>query len=541
MELLHRKSFDTYRVNLHNPYTIFVELNKSIDKFNKKRIKKFDPTITSIVQEATGFLQNGHLDSVFSFGSFAKKQAITILENTTKSDKDGKKNRTLTLLCKSIELENKEFKKQLFDQIKSLLILDDSDNFDKVDLYASWLITQLIHQGYSRKYILDKFRKSKVQLERSSTVDFVFNKLASLFEYGEEVYEGLFKVKRNSSDALILASTKLSVINEFPSEFIGKPYIKEKFTEKSENEIFLSVKTNSLDFWSALRSMYLIITETIELNSLHDIDNKISLEKQALIIHSSSRNYRMDSIEENLDGFYDYQESNFVRFIENFKALNDNSNIAYEKIRSAIRFYKLGNDSVEIEHKILNYWIGFEQLFSAIDTEEDSINRMKSFFISINAVYYWQRRTNYILIRAGNGYTFDNFANAQLNNAALIDPLIQRRVERYVTLLNDKKRLRASTEKHIIRLNQHLTRIYRVRNELVHEGRTSVDLFLIAGHLRHYLLFSIEQITNELIENPTLECLDDVFVYFENILERIKEADNIKEIFEIKRYTGYME
>jgi hypothetical protein len=76
---------------------------------------------------------------------------------------------------------------------------------------------------------------------------------------------------------------------------------------------------------------------------------------------------------------------------------------------------------------------------------------------------------------------------------------------------------------------------------LVHEGRTSVDLFLIAGHLRHYLLFSIEQITNELIENPTLECLDDVFVYFENILERIKDANNIDEIFEIKRYTGYME
>ena len=90
MELLHRKSFDTYRVNLHNPYTIFVELNKSIAKFNKKRIKKFDPTITSIVEEATGFLQNTHLDNVFSFASFSKKQAIAILVNTTKNDKDGK-------------------------------------------------------------------------------------------------------------------------------------------------------------------------------------------------------------------------------------------------------------------------------------------------------------------------------------------------------------------------------------------------------------------------------------------------------------------
>lgn len=541
MELLHRKSFDTYRVNLHNPFTIFVELNKSIDKFNKKRIKKFDPTITSIVQEATVFLQSDFLDNVFSFGSFAKKQAITILENTTKSDKDGKKNRTLSLLCKSIELENIEFKKQLFTQIKALLILDDKANYEQLDLYTSWLLTQLIHQGYSRKFILDRIRKSKTFLESNSSVDIVLSKLNAVFENGEEEYEAIFKVKRNSTDTLLLASNQISIIDSFPVEFATKLYISERFKEKAEGEMFLSVKTNSLDFWAALRTMYLTITETVELNTLHDIDNKITLEKQALIIHCNSRNYRMDSFEENLDGFYDYQESDFVRFIDNFKALAANSTVAYEKIRSAIRFYKLGNDSLEIEHKILNYWIGFEQLFSAIDTEEDSINRMKSFFISINAVYYWQRRTNYIIIRAGNGYTFNNFANAQLMNTTHIDPLIQRRLEIYVTLLNDKKNLRASIEKHISRLNQHLTRIYRVRNELVHEGRTSVDLFLIAGHLRHYLLFSIEQITNELIENPTLECLDDVFVYFENILERIKDANNIKEIFEIKMYTGYME
>ena len=189
----------------------------------------------------------------------------------------------------------------------------------------------------------------------------------------------------------------------------------------------------------------------------------------------------------------------------------------------------------------MNYWIGFEQLFSAIDTEEDSINRMKSFFIAINAVYYWQRRTTYLLNRAGVNYSFENFTNSQLPVDPHPNPQIQHRLEKYVVLLNDKKELRGSIEKHIKRLNQHLTRIYRVRNELVHEGRTSVDLFLIAGHLRHYLLFSIEQITNELIENQTLGCLDDVFVYFENILERTKDANNIKEIFEIKKYTGYME
>ena len=101
--------------------------------------------------------------------------------------------------------------------------------------------------------------------------------------------------------------------------------------------------------------------------------------------------------------------------------------------------------------------------------------------------------------------------------------------------------LRSLLEQHIKRLEQHLTRIYRVRNELVHEGRSTVDLYLLAGHLRHYLLFSIEQITNELAENPTLDQIDDVFVYFETLLTRIKSANNIQEIFSIKQYRGYME
>ncbi len=541
MELLHRKSFDTYRVNLHNPYTIFVELYKSIDKFNKKRIKNFDPTITSIVQEATGFLQNCYLDCVFSFDTFGKKQAVTILDNTTKSDKDGKKNRTLSLLCKSIEVENIEFKKNLFVKIKSLLVTDDKANFEQIDLYTSWLVTQLIHQGYSRKFILDRIRKSKTFLDNNSTIEIVFSKLNTVFDNNRDDYEAIFKIKPNSADTLLIASNQINELDTFPKEFENKRYISERFKERSEGEKYLSVIINSLDFWSALRTTYLLVTETVEINCLHDIDNKITLDKQALIIHCSSRSYRMESIEENLDGFYDYQESDFVRFVENFKALNGRSNVAYEKIRSAIRFYKLGNDSQEIEHKILNYWIGFEQLFSAIDTEEDSINRMKSFFIAINAVYYWQRRTTYLLNRAGVNYSFENFTNSQLPVDPHPNPQIQHRLEKYVVLLNDKKELRGSIEKHIKRLNQHLTRIYRVRNELVHEGRTSVDLFLIAGHLRHYLLFSIEQITNELIENQTLGCLDDVFVYFENILERIKDANNIKEIFEIKKYTGYME
>ncbi len=80
-ELLHRKTFDTYRVSLHNPFTIFDELDKAIIKFNKKRIKHFDPTVTSIGIEAKGFLDNSFIDDVFHFNPFSKKHLIDVLES----------------------------------------------------------------------------------------------------------------------------------------------------------------------------------------------------------------------------------------------------------------------------------------------------------------------------------------------------------------------------------------------------------------------------------------------------------------------------
>jgi hypothetical protein len=539
LELLHKKTFDSYRVNLHNPYTIFDELEKSIERLNKKRIKHFDPTITSIIAEAETHITNSDLIYVFNFGGFTQKQLSELL----KSGKDGKRNRTLSLISKTICLGNIDFKSLLSDSIKDLLINDNDQSYGQIDLYTSWLITQLVFHGYSRKYILDTIRYALNQLRGGRTIEEVFEPIKNNFNKEKDSYDVIFKIKCSLNQELRLASNLLNVLPEFPNEFKNNQYVNEKFQEKALDEQYLITNINSFDFKSTLRKSLQLVSETIELNVLHDSENKIITEKQALIIHSTSRLFRFWPIEEDIDGFYQYQEDEFYRFIDNYKSMNDVS-VAREKIKSAIRFYKLGNDSLEVEHKILNYWIGFEQLFSSVDTEEDSIKRIKSYFVAINAVFYWQRKTNYLLnsiSRAGGTLIIDDLISANEANCDTYSPLLKTRYRCHLSRFNAGGELRSLLEQHIKRLEQHLTRIYRVRNELVHEGRSTVDLYLLAGHLRHYLLFSIEQITNELAENPTLDQIDDVFVYFETLLTRIKSANNIQEIFSIKQYRGYME
>lgn len=548
-ELLNKKTFDTYRVSLHNPFTILEELAISTINHDKKRIKKYDPTITSIGKEVKLFLDSELLDEVFTFQTFNKLQVKDIINEKCIKSKDGEHNRTILLMVKTLLEENKDFSEILFLKILELLSQDYETNYHKVDKYTSWLLSQLLFKGYSRKFISNSFRKANDLIESGQSNEETIGKLASFFERGYEKYTVIFKIKSNNVLQFKTASNELIKVDTFPEEFKDKKFINTKFQELDDDEIYLKTDINSTDFWSGLKNSYPLVSESIELNILHKSEHKILLENQALVFHCNSKRYRMETLDNTLDGYYDYDEDEFSRFIFNYK--NIQSTTAKEKLRSAIRFYKLGNESIELEHKILNYWIGFEQLFSAINSDEDSIKRIKKFYVTLSSCYYLQRRVNYLLVicenrnikNAGNKLEINNLKNGLMDTIVFEydDPLIEKRLTRYINDFNSNHKIKENLELHKTRLDLHLTRIYKIRNELVHEGKTSVDLNQLASHLRHYLLFSIEQITNELNENIVLNQLDDVFIYFENLYNRILKANNLEEIFTIKEFNGYME
>lgn len=547
-ELLNNKAFDTYRVSLHNPYTIIKELEKGVESFNKRKIKHFDPTITSIGEEVRLLLDLPYIEEILIFKTFSKKQIDDILTEKCIKAK-GEYNRTLELMCKAIIFENSNFTKRLFERICELLLEDNIDNSYKVDKYTSWLLTQQLFRGYSRKFLSNRFRKSHSQLNKGETIEKVFEKLILEYSREKEVYKAIFKLKSESIANIKFASQAISQLEELPAFLLEAQRINAKFKELDENEIYVEIIVDSLDFWSALKLSHRIISETIEINILHKTENTIVLENQAIVYSDEFKTFRIETLEDLLDGHYEYNESEFNRFIENYK--NIKSSVAKEKLRSAIRFYKLGNDSLEIEHKILNYWIGFEQLFSAVDSNEDSIKRIKTFYVTLSCCYYLQRRINYILILAERKKYTINGAKIELKDlkGGLIeslnfeerDPLLEKRLMKYINDFNVNHSMFENIKIHKKRLELHLSRIYKIRNELVHEGRTHVDLNLVASHLRHYLLFSIEQITNEINENPLLDHLDDVFVFYENLYNQIIKANNIEDIFVIKEFKGYME
>lgn len=547
-ELLNKKSFDTYRISLHNPYTIFKELEKGIDGFNKKKIKNFEHTVAPIGEEAKLLLDPIYINDILIFNSFSYDQVIELLTEKCIKSK-GENNRSLSLMCKAIANDNRGFTKRLFEKITALLVENDLNKSHLIDKYAGWLISQQVYRGFSRRYTSIQFRKAHGFIMGGGDITVVLQGLSTLFFQDKQQYKAIFKLKSDSIQNLKFASQYITNLDSLHAFLIDSRYINPKFKELEENEIYVEIEVGCYDFWTALKLSYQIISETIEINILHQTENKIIIENQAVVYHSESKAFRFEPVEDLLDGHYDYNEDEFNRFIENYK--NIESTTAKEKLKSAIRFYKIGNDSLEIEHKILNYWIGFEQLFSSVDTSEDSIKRIKTFYIALSCCYYIQRRVNYLLTLTDRKRYTNNGTIIERSDlkAALIgnlkyedqDPLLEKRLKKYINSFNTNHSIQENIKLHKKRLELHLTRIYKIRNELVHEGKASFNLNLIASHLRHYLLFSIEQITNEIHENPLLEQLDDVFVYYENLYNQIIKANNIDEIFAIKEFKGYME
>lgn len=548
-EVLHRRTFDSYRLMLNNPYIIFEELHVSLEKYKKKKIKHFDPTITEIGVECIELINSNHLKDLIKFDPFSKSQILELLNNSCIKQKNDNRIRSLMLMAKSVISQNKDFKGTIINRLKLLLNNHDETNWQEINALTGWLYSQLVFMGFSRYFIELRLRKcGDLIFKGGKTIDDAFDEFNKWFSNKEEEYSVYFKVKKNPAQKLKFTSSLISEKTKLLKVLEDSPHLSTKFKEKDSDETFLQLKIESHDFWAAIHQAYQIVSESLEINALHNSDNKLLIESQAVAVHNKSNKFRADTIIQTIDGFYEHNEKEFERFVSNLKKID--SSTAKEKILSAIRFYKLGTEAVELEHKILNYWIGFEQLFSAVDSKEDSINRMKTFFTSLNLSYYFQRRVSYLIaaLKRNNitykGKEIDQsiFKLTDFDSSLLSgkNPLLMNRLIMYFEFNKDKE-IRKYIEVHNKRLNQHLTRIYRVRNELVHEGKTTLQLNLIVGHLRHYLLFSIEQITNEISENENVEIMDDALVYYENLMERIRNCKNLSEILSIRNYKGYME
>ena len=244
-----------------------------------------------------------------------------------------------------------------------------------------------------------------------------------------------------------------------------------------------------------------------ELDSLHVYLSHLNVECQAtaIVIKQEKEGNTLQILPTKifLDGVYSQEVSKANKFRKKLADINASQNVSNdvrERLSSALRHIRIGNNDDEIEQRFINYWIALEYLFSSPRFEEVTFQRLNQNLTTILSVNYVKRNLLYLersLIKAGFIDEKEHIIKENINDviARTTNLLLKYRLLKFNQRLfgNDKDR-KAYVMRHESNLHSHLSRIYHLRNELIHEAAINQDIEDLTSNLRYYLISVITRI-----------------------------------------------
>ena len=163
------------------------------------------------------------------------------------------------------------------------------------------------------------------------------------------------------------------------------------------------------------------------------------------------------------------------------------------RLNTALRHLRVGDDQAEIEQRFLNYWIGLEFLFATPRSGDSTFVRMIEKFPRIKTLYYLKRNVADLDSRLrergliGEHESFGELTEPQMDRLFIhtTDILLKYRIKSMKSHLHSHDKVKDYLKRHIQNLEWHLSRIYHLRNELVHEAAIKQILTAFPSILGH--------------------------------------------------------
>jgi len=547
-ELCYNRSLDSYRARTLNPKSSLEELYKVLHDWNKNKIKDF-ATVKACLDETISFIET---EEIFEYRFTSKNSFIKLLssikdENSLLEIEESEY--SIYYILEANEDYTQKILKKLNDLIKNPPKKKDTRTVRliQVDMYTGYLVTELINIGYSKSYIL-KLVQAILVYGSDSTFKKAWKNFTEIFLRRKKTeYAVIFTVTGSKSQFENFIIEELA--DEVSSNILGLNPIKkiENYVSRHPSKKFVTFLVEAYDYYQALKlgkSKMSVILDKIHLGFSNI---KLTVKDTALLINQEQpEKGDLQPIYYQIDGYYKSNSDLYKTFIEKLENIESKtfiSNEVKERLQSALRYFRLGNESIELEKKFVNYWIGLEFVFSSYNINENTFQRLKKFLITSHLVHYVKRN----LVQLHNDIkTFsldESIQNYDSNLKYLLDstnyerlisdfsetPLLSYRCSKIKSylLINSEKRQKY-LDQHKKHLNWHLIRIYRVRNELIHDAAIIENIENLTGNLRYYLSFILNKVIEFFAEcNPKPEIsrdvtMNDFFLHQEMILQNIK-------------------
>lgn len=510
VEILHKSTLDSHRVRTHNAHTLVNELLSLIDQWRNGNIKQFE-TVELCARETKNKIET---DAVYLSDYPHKKVLSDYLDAFIKEGK------TKPSFCERIKhlleelllnTKSQKYISNLLSEIKDLTSLlpfegikecQLMDNLHKLDCLISSLCSELIYIGFLKSYLYTCAKNFKIKNFSDS-----YEKFVSLINLeNKKDYIIIFKlsVSRTEADVDLPEFSKL-----YPEEYKTEWVINRRpnFITSLNNQRFYSVNVKSYDEFAAIKQAKEKLSNHLDRIhfALHNskmipLLSALVLEKRGEILYVSDHSTLpiLDSINQ--------EEQTRINIIQDrLNAIHASNNITTDvtnRINAALRHLRIGDADTEIVQRFINYWIALEFLFSTPIASDSTFGRIKDNLVSILVSCYGKR--NLLAIDAqvrsiAKGieipHIWEKDAISDIKDRIKLPILLEYRLNRYSThiLSNKEKDIRKYLELHRQNVTWQIARIYRLRNELIHEAAIKQDIESLASNLRYYLIFILNQ------------------------------------------------
>ncbi|WP_212006045.1 hypothetical protein [Chitinophaga sp. HK235] len=520
IELIFNKTIDSHRVRLNNPKWVLEEVKYVLRDWHTKKIKNFDRTVKPVILEALELVENDEtlfhkkIDKAYFhklLGSSSEKNYLH-LYHATNLVLDANKN-YLSHLFKLIEVE--------VIRINTLPVFNLNE-LEKLNALVDYLGTELVNHGFSKGFLYAKI----TWLFNDSTAKTFIDAYTNLRELGEREQEDfivVFRLNKLGGRTRNIALKSQYELSDSEKEIYIKINKKSAdfFTRTGDFSYYLRIFLTGWDYLSVIEKAKKELFTTMDLLHLGFPDNPFDFYKKCLVIGSNRReltnihpiSYIPDGHYKNKQELYDLLQGKITKLYSNRLIQRE----SIQKIISAFRHLRLGRDADELEQKFINYWIGLEYIFSNYDISDNTITRLKDYFIHAHSIAYIKRNLtefcldiqrlkldgevpefNPDLQFLKNEATFDHI----LQHYSTTYPLLAYRAAKYKNFLINKSTLGRVISKHRTNLERHLTRCYRIRNEIVHDAAIHLNIESITGNLKYYLTFILNGLISYLDNTP---------------------------------------
>lgn len=514
-ELLDKDTIDTYRLRLNNTRTILQELIQVTRLIESQSLRLEYGQV--LAEEALEIIKE---EKIFKFSSIAKSHMCKLLAE--------KKMQDIFYASNILVAENIHFAKALLEKISeeieriNILASFSPAEFDFLNKLIGYFFIELKAKGYAKTYlnyfIRTIFNNTLKDFKEAITI------IETLIDRPKEKFTIYlaFKIPVNSTNQLEIASPGFVKIDykELQKEAAQINKMFEIFVQQNNRFHYYKLDVEALDFHSAAYLAKKHMQTGLDLIFMGHSSNMITTYSSCFIVGTvdptKGKRYYLNY---QLDGYFASNQDRYLEFLEKMNEI-DKKNVdlvSKRKISSALRYLRLGTESKELENKLLNYWIAIEYLFSALDSEQDKVKRLREYFKKIHSVSYASKLFKYVHESVNNlgltskitNYDSKNYAYliepqtlAELNGLASTNPLIAYRAYTLSKRFANVDSIKSEFIRHQNNLERNIVRIYRTRNEIVHTASYENNILDITSHLRYYLTFIINGFIDFVANNP---------------------------------------